>query len=61
MSKNEKTKIDKTTDRRAHRAPAEARNGEVGYGRPPMHTRFKPGQSGNPKAGRQGAKTPRLF
>jgi hypothetical protein len=22
---------------------------EVGYGRPPTHTRFKPGQSGNPK------------
>jgi hypothetical protein len=22
---------------------------EVGYGRPPKHTRFKPGQSGNPK------------
>ena len=21
----------------------------VGYGRPPQHTRFKPGQSGNPK------------
>ena len=21
----------------------------VGYGRPPVHTRFKPGQSGNPK------------
>ncbi len=23
--------------------------GEVGYGRPPLHTRFKKGQSGNPK------------
>ncbi|MEM9111446.1 MAG: DUF5681 domain-containing protein [Planctomycetota bacterium] len=22
---------------------------EVGFGKPPMHTRFKPGQSGNPK------------
>ena len=22
---------------------------EVGYGKPPRHTRFKPGQSGNPK------------
>lgn len=22
---------------------------EIGYGRPPKHTRFKPGQSGNPK------------
>jgi Family of unknown function (DUF5681) len=32
----------------------------VGYGRPPVHTRFKPGQSGNPKgcpAGRANAKT----
>lgn len=26
---------------------------EVGYGRPPMHSRFKPGRSGNPK-GRPG-------
>ena len=24
-------------------------NYSVGYGRPPVHTRFKPGQSGNPK------------
>jgi len=22
---------------------------EIGRGKPPMHTRFKPGQSGNPK------------
>lgn len=28
----------------------------VGYGRPPMHTRFKPGQSGNPR-GRKRKKT----
>lgn len=26
----------------------------VGYGRPPMHSRFKPGQSGNPKGRRRG-------
>jgi hypothetical protein len=26
-----------------------SREFEVGYGRPPLHTRFKPGQSGNPK------------
>ena len=25
------------------------KSGEVGYGRPPRHSRFKPGQSGNPK------------
>jgi hypothetical protein len=27
---------------------------EVGYGKPPKHTRFKPGQSGNPKGRRRG-------
>ena len=32
------------------RQPAEAPGDyEVGYGKPPKHTRFKPGQSGNPK------------
>ena len=34
-------------------------NGEdagVGYGRPPKHTRFKPGQSGNPKGRPKGTK-----
>lgn len=29
---------------------------EIGYRRPPKHTRFKPGQSGNPKGRRKGAK-----
>jgi hypothetical protein len=29
---------------------------EVGYGRPPKHTRFKPGQSGNPRGRPAGAK-----
>lgn len=29
---------------------------KVGYGRPPMHTRFKPGQSGNPKGRPKGTK-----
>ena len=28
----------------------------VGYGRPPVHTRFKPGMSGNPKGRRKGAR-----
>lgn len=41
--------------------PAEAAestpsNCPVGYGRPPVHTRFKPGQSGNPKGRPKGAK-----
>jgi len=29
---------------------------EVGYGRPPRHSRFKPGQSGNPKGRPKGRK-----
>jgi hypothetical protein len=29
---------------------------EVGYGRPPKRTRFKPGQSGNPKGRPKGSK-----
>src|SRR5580658_1402193 len=28
----------------------------VGYGRPPVATRFKPGQSGNPRGSRKGAR-----
>jgi hypothetical protein len=39
------SKPPKPTNPKAH--PAEA-DYEVGYGRPPKHTRFKPGQSGNP-------------
>ncbi|MGV6872573.1 DUF5681 domain-containing protein [Pseudochelatococcus sp. B33] len=29
---------------------------EVGYGRPPRHSRFKPGQSGNPKGRKRGTR-----
>ena len=29
---------------------------DVGYGKPPKHTRFQPGQSGNPKGRPKGAK-----
>jgi hypothetical protein len=29
---------------------------EVGYGRPPLHGRFKPGQSGNPKGRPKGSR-----
>jgi Family of unknown function (DUF5681) len=32
---------------------------EVGYGRPPAHTRFKPGKSGNPNGGRAGRPNPK--
>ena len=31
-------------------------NEQVGYGRPPKHSQFKPGQSGNPKGRPKGAK-----
>ena len=27
----------------------------IGYGRPPVATRFRPGQSGNPRGARKGA------
>jgi Family of unknown function (DUF5681) len=35
---------------------SEDRSYEVGYGKPPKHTRFKPGQSGNPKGRKPGSK-----
>ena len=34
---------------------------EVGFGKPPAHSRFKPGQSGNPKGRTQGAKCVRTI
>lgn len=34
------------------------RDYEVGYGKPPVHSRFKPGQSGNPKRRRTRKKEP---
>ena len=37
--------------------PPSERDYEVGYGRPPKHTRFKPGQSGNPRGRPKGAKS----
>ena len=41
------------TDRKA----SEASNYEVGYQRPPRHTRFAPGKSGNPKGRPRGSRT----
>jgi hypothetical protein len=41
----------------ARRQARPAQSGyQVGYRRPPTHTRFKPGQSGNPKGRPKGAK-----
>lgn len=37
-----------TTNRGADRPPRKTASYEVGYGKPPAGTRFKPGQSGNP-------------
>ena len=36
-------------------------NHSVGYGRPPEATRFKPGQSGNPKGRPKGSKNLRTL
>ena len=38
--------------------PMERDDYEVGYGRPPVHTRFKPGRSGDPAGGRKPRLTP---
>ena len=38
--------------------PSPSSEYEVGYGRPPQHSRFKPGQSGNPKGRPRGSKSP---
>ena len=39
----------KKTSNKSRDSKDPARRYEVGYGRPPVHGRFKPGQSGNPK------------
>ena len=40
----------KQADKRSSEFPdMQGNNRDVGYGRPPVHTRFKKGQSGNPK------------
>ena len=37
--------------------PQEAKPYAVGYGKPPIHTRFQKGQSGNPKGKKKGQKS----
>ena len=36
--------------------PDDERDYEIGYGKPPRHTRFEPGRSGNPRGRPPGAK-----
>ena len=36
--------------------PDDERDYEVGYGKPPRHTRFQPGRSGNPRGRPSGSK-----
>ncbi len=43
-------------DRRNRRTEEASPDYEVGYGKPPEHTRFKPGQSGNPRGRPKGTK-----
>jgi hypothetical protein len=48
---------DKTmNDVKRPRSKANAGNYEVGYGRPPVHRRFAPGQCGNPKGRPKGVR-----
>jgi hypothetical protein len=42
--------------RRPPMPPDDERNYEIGYGKPPPHTRFKKGQCGNPRGRPPGAK-----
>jgi len=43
-------------DRKALTRRPDGRTYDVGYGKPPVQTRFKPGQSGNPGGRRKGSK-----
>lgn len=39
-------------------SPASEQSYEVGYGKPPKHSQFQPGQSGNPNGRPRGSKSP---
>jgi hypothetical protein len=41
---------------RVHPSKSQNSNAEVGYGKPPKHSRFKPGQSGNPNGRPKGCR-----
>jgi hypothetical protein len=54
----ENTEADANEQFRDHDHDAGSDSGEkVGYGRPPRHSRFRPGQSGNPKGRPKGARS----
>jgi hypothetical protein len=62
MSQHQENHTTPPTPTAPKASTGKARNGqsEVGYGRPPLHTRFKAGRSGNPhgrSAGRPNTKT----
>lgn len=45
-----------TMDQEGEALPPESVPYDVGYGKPPRDTQFKPGQSGNPKGRRKGSR-----
>ena len=49
-------RIDKRRSKALAVRPGNAGDYEVGYARPPAHTRFKPGQSGNPRGRPKGSR-----
>jgi hypothetical protein len=53
MSKQRQTANEVQTEAN-HEAGGSGSASPVGYGRPPVHTRFKPGESGNPKGRKKG-------
>jgi Family of unknown function (DUF5681) len=48
------SKKPKTSQPNGSHSSGRGSTSSVGYGRPPAHTRFRPGQSGNPKGRRKG-------